>query len=362
MDNKLKAERVVVGMSGGVDSSVAAAVLLEQGFDVSGLFMKNWDDDDSDGHCAAAQDLEDAGAVCSALGITLHTISFAHEYWERVFAHFLEEQRAGRTPNPDVLCNREIKFREFIHWSEHLGAGCIATGHYVRSGNEDDRKTLLKGIDGAKDQSYFLYAVEQDALARSLFPIGHMTKAEVRSRARSLSLPTHAKKDSTGICFIGERRFKDFLSRYLPPCPGDICRVDGRVLGRHDGLMYYTIGQRHGLGIGGPGEPWYVSGKDIDRNVLVAVQGHDHPALLSRRCFADSLHWISGCAPAFPLACKAKIRYRHNETPCEVVVDDSGIAAVTFAEPQWAVTTGQSIVFYRAETCLGGGTICRAEH
>ncbi len=356
----MTAARVVVGMSGGVDSSVAAAMLQEAGFEVIGLFMKNWEEDDDGTHCAAAVDLDDATRVCEKLDIPLRTVNFSHEYWERVFMHFLAEHRAGRTPNPDVLCNREIKFKEFLHWAARLGADFIATGHYAQTAVADGGHRLRKGHDPQKDQSYFLHAVDESALVRCLFPVGRLTKSEVRSRARRLGLANHDKKDSTGICFIGERKFRSFLQRWLPPEPGTICDADDRVVGRHEGLMYYTIGQRHGLGIGGAGQAWYVAGKDLDRNVLRVVQGHDHPALLSRGLLAQPLHWIAPRPPPAPLACRAKIRYRHPEQPCTVDLDDDGRARVSFETAQWGVTPGQSVVFYDGDTCLGGGVIDQA--
>ena len=353
--------RAVVGLSGGVDSAVAAAELLDRGWQVTGLFMKNWEEDDDPGYCAVAEDLADAEAVCAALDIPLRTVNFAHEYWERVFSWFLAEYRRGRTPNPDVLCNREIKFHEFLQLALRLGADRIATGHYARLEAAGGETHLLKGVDPGKDQSYFLHAVPGEALAKSLFPIGHLAKAEVRRRARELGLPVHGKKDSTGICFIGERRFREFLARYLPARPGEIRTLEEEVIGEHQGAAYYTIGQRHGLGIGGSrtasGEPWFVCAKDVGRNVLYAVQGHDHPALMSREVRTGAVHWISGGPPPLPFACRAKTRYRQAEQPCRIVAAGPGGARVEFESPQRAVTPGQSLVFYRGEVCLGGGVI-----
>ena len=350
---------VIVGMSGGVDSSVAAHRLQEQGYRVEGLFMKNWDEDDGTEYCTAREDLADAQAVCDTLGIRLHTANFAAEYWDNVFEHFLAEYRAGRTPNPDILCNREIKFKVFLEYAELLGADRIATGHYVRSDNHNGHTRLLKGLDPGKDQSYFLHAVDEGALARSLFPVGELEKHRVRELARSLRLTTHDKKDSTGICFIGERRFRDFLEQYLPAQPGNIETDDGRVIGSHAGLMYYTIGQRQGLGIGGVAgareEPWYVAGKDLDRNVLVVVQGAAHPLLLQPGLHASEVHWING-RPQLPLRCSAKIRYRQADQECTVTSRGDGVE-VRFDTPQWAISPGQSVVFYDGDVCLGGGVI-----
>ena len=354
---------VMVGMSGGVDSSVTALLLLEQGYRVEGLFMKNWDEDDGSEYCTAMADLADAQQVCDRLGITLHTANFAAEYWDNVFEHFLAEYSAGRTPNPDILCNREIKFKVFLEYAEILGADLIATGHYVRRQDRDGRTLLCKGVDNNKDQSYFLHAVDESALARSLFPVGELEKPEVRRIAEAHGLITHAKKDSTGICFIGERRFKDFLQQYLPAQPGDIEDDTGRVIGRHIGLMYHTLGQRQGLGIGGvkggSEEPWYVAAKDLERNVLVAVQGGNHPLLFTDSLISEEIHWINGEPADLPLHCAAKTRYRQADQPCLVQRDGAGWR-VDFTMPQRAVTPGQSVVFYQGDVCLGGGVITRA--
>ncbi len=348
-------------MSGGVDSSVAALLLRRQGHEVSGVFMKNWVDPDPQGTCTAAIDADDAFAACERIGIALDAVNFADRYLERVFAVFLDEYRAGRTPNPDILCNSEIKFRAFLDHALASGAGHIATGHYARVGRHDGHYCLLKGRDPAKDQSYFLHMLDQDQLARALFPLGELHKTEVRLLAREAGLPNHARKDSTGICFIGERRFREFLGRYLPAQPGEVRTVDGRRVGRHDGLMFHTIGQRKGLGIGGrndgSGEPWYVVAKDLRDNALIVGQGCDHPLLYSDVLIAGRLHWIAGVPPAWPLGCQAKIRYRQEDQACVVEPDGEGRVAVTFERPQRAIAPGQSVVFYRGEECLGGGVI-----
>ncbi|WOJ95936.1 tRNA 2-thiouridine(34) synthase MnmA [Congregibacter brevis] len=353
-------EKVIVGMSGGVDSSVAALMLLEQGYHVEGLFMKNWDEDDGTEYCTAKTDYADAQAVADKLGITLHAANFAAEYWDNVFEHFLAEYRAGRTPNPDILCNREIKFRAFLDYALELGADRIATGHYARRGIVDDRPALLKGLDNNKDQSYFLHAVGHAELSKTLFPLGEIEKTEVRARAASADLRTHDKKDSTGICFIGERRFKDFLQQYLPAQPGAIKTLDGDTIGEHSGLMYHTIGQRQGLGIGGLAKhneaPWYVAGKDLSNNVLLVVQGNDNAALFSSELWAGDLFWINGLTPGLPLQCKAKVRYRQADQDCTVVWENGGYK-IFFAEPQRAITPGQSVVLYDDMQCLGGGVI-----
>jgi tRNA-specific 2-thiouridylase len=348
--------RVIVGMSGGVDSSVAAWLLKHQGFEVVGLFMKNWEDDDEE-YCTSRADLIDAVSVADLIGIEIEAVNFTQEYRDRVFASFLAEYRAGRTPNPDVLCNAEIKFKAFLDHALSLGAERIATGHYAQVRETDGLFQLLKAEDGTKDQSYFLYRLNQSQLSKTLFPLGSMYKRDVRALARKLGLPNHAKKDSTGICFIGERPFREFLQRYLPTEPGDIVTPEGRVVGTHSGLMYYTIGQRQGLGIGGQGEPWYVSGKNLERNELVAVQGHGHPTLLSGALLAADLSWVSARSPHTHWVYGAKTRYRQKDAPCEVERVDEASCEVRFAEPQWAVTPGQSLVIYESRVCLGGGII-----
>ena len=352
--------KVIVGLSGGVDSSVAALRLLEQDWEVEGLFMKNWEEDDDEAYCSAAEDLADASAVADILGIRLHTINFATEYWERVFAYFLDEYRAGRTPNPDILCNREIKFRAFLEHALDLGADRMATGHYAGSSCTQDGCRLLRAADEQKDQTYFLYMIGQRALRHSLFPLYGLAKSEVREIATRAGFPNHKKKDSTGICFIGERRFRDFLSRYLPANPGDIRTTGGQVIGRHQGLMYYTLGQRQGLGIGGvhdaPDEPWYVVAKDLDHNVLTVAQGHDNPLLFRDRLTAQQLHWISGRPPPQRLHCMARCRHRQALQPCMASVAGDRLV-VELEHAQRALTPGQSVVLYDDRVCLGGGII-----
>ena len=354
-------ERVVVGMSGGVDSSVAALLLKRAGYDVVGLFMKNWEDDDTDEYCSSREDLVNAVAVAERIGIEIDVVNFSSEYKERVFCDFLREYQAGRTPNPDVLCNAEIKFKAFLDHALGLGADCIATGHYAQIREVDGLHQLLKAEDGTKDQSYFLYRLNQTQLARTLFPLGKITKREVRDIARRAGLPNHDRKDSTGICFIGERPFREFLNRYLPDNPGEICTPEGKRVGHHRGLTFYTIGQRQGLGIGGSrdgdGEAWYVAGKDLGHNRLIAVQGHDHPALLSDRLTALDLNWISGSLPRCHWVYTAKTRYRQKDAPCTLVAASAERCVIEFAEPQWAVTPGQSVVVYESQVCLGGGII-----
>jgi len=351
--------RVVVGLSGGVDSAVAALLLKRAGHDVTGLFMKNWEEDDTDAHCTAEEDLKEVRAVCEVLAIQFQTVNFSAEYWDRVFQYFLNEHKAGRTPNPDVLCNKEIKFNAFLDHALALGADKIATGHYAQVREVDGRHQLLKGADAAKDQTYFLYTLGQAELSRTLFPIGHLAKSEVRALARNAGLPNHDRKDSTGICFIGERDFRDFLKRYLPAQPGELRTLAGDYKGRHEGALYYTIGQRQGLGIGGAGEAWYVVDKDIEKNVLYVEQGEHHPALYSPALLASQLHWVAGVPPPLPHACSAKVRYRQTDQPCTIGQLAAGTAQVTFASPQRAVTPGQSVVFYDGDICLGGGVIDR---
>lgn len=355
------AQKVIVGMSGGVDSSVTALVLLEQGYEVTGLFMKNWDEDDGTEYCTAKQDLADAQGVCDRLGIPLRTVNFAAEYWDRVFEVFLAEYGAGRTPNPDILCNKEIKFKAFLDYAQDLGADLIATGHYAQVEARDGRFRMLKGLDGNKDQTYFLCALGQPQLSRTLFPIGGLEKGEVRRIAREAGFDNARKKDSTGICFIGERRFKDFLQRYLPAQPGAIETPDGHVVGRHEGLMYYTLGQRRGFGVGGikgaDQEAWYVLRKDLERNALIVGQGHDHPWLYTDTLEAGRLDWCDNQPLNGPLRCAAKTRYRQPDQACRVEPLEDGRCRVVFDQPQRAVTPGQSVVFYQGEECLGGGVI-----
>ena len=355
-------KKVICGMSGGVDSSVSAFILQQQGYQVEGLFMKNWEEDDDTDYCTAAADLADAQAVCDKLDIKLHKINFAAEYWDNVFEHFLSEYKAGRTPNPDILCNKEIKFKAFLEYAaEDLGANYIATGHYVRRRGADDNAQLLRGLDANKDQSYFLYTLSSKQVGQSLFPVGDIEKPIVRAIAEDLGLITAKKKDSTGICFIGERKFKDFLARYLPAQPGNIRTVEGDIIGRHDGLMYHTLGQRKGLGIGGvkgaSEEAWYVVEKDLVNNELIVAQGHDHSALLSIGLIAQQLHWVDRQLIREPLRCTVKTRYRQTDVPCTIEPIDDESIKVIFDEPQIAVTPGQSAVFYLDEVCLGGGII-----
>jgi tRNA-uridine 2-sulfurtransferase len=353
---------VIIGLSGGVDSSVSAYLLKEQGYAVEAVFMKNWEEDDNDEYCSASVDVADAQAVCDTLNIPLHTVNFAAEYWDRVFDIFLQEYHLGRTPNPDILCNKEIKFKLFLDYClKTRGAHYLATGHYARISHENSHYNLLRGIDSNKDQSYFIYTLGQNALSKSLFPIGHLSKPEVRALAKKMGLKTHDKKDSTGICFIGERKFKDFLARYLPAQPGNIESIDGEIIGKHDGLMYYTIGQRQGLKIGGKKKaleaPWYVIAKEVARNVLIVAQTHDHPLLFKNTLLCNDLSWCSGVAPSYPLHCTAKTRYRQKDAACTVTPTTDGTLLVRFDVAQWAVTPGQAIVFYQDALCLGGGTI-----
>ncbi|EKA4518320.1 tRNA (5-methylaminomethyl-2-thiouridylate)-methyltransferase [Vibrio cholerae] len=357
-------KKVIVGMSGGVDSSVSAYLLKQQGYQVEGLFMKNWEEDDNEEYCTAAEDLADAQAVCDKLGIPLHTINFAAEYWDNVFEYFLAEYKAGRTPNPDILCNKEIKFKAFLEFADEvLDADYIAMGHYVRRTfpQNGEKPQMLRGLDGNKDQSYFLYTLSHEQVARSLFPVGELEKPEVRRIAEEQGLITAKKKDSTGICFIGERKFTDFLSRYLPAQPGKIETPEGKVIGEHQGLMYHTLGQRKGLHIGGMKEsseqPWYVADKDLKRNVLIAVQGADHPLLKSHSLVAAQLHWVDRTPITEPVRCSVKTRYRQSDIACTIIPLSDDRIKVMFDEPQVAVTPGQSAVFYQGEICLGGGII-----
>ncbi len=350
--------RVVIGLSGGVDSSVAAWLLKDQGNEVLGLFMKNWDDDDDTEQCTARQDFLDVLAVAEVLGIEVEAVNFAAEYKERVFSYFLAEYSAGRTPNPDVLCNAEIKFKAFLDHAALLGADFIATGHYAGKGQDEaGRAKLLRAADLNKDQSYFLYRLNQRQLSPTLFPLSGMQKPEVRRLAKKIGLPNFAKKDSTGICFIGERPFREFLQRYLPRQPGPMQTPDGRIVGEHQGLMFYTLGQRQGLCIGGPGEPWFVAGKDMATNSLTVVQGHNHPLLFRSSLRALDLSWVAGQAPDLTRSHSAKTRYRQTDAPCRIHLNEEGELGVTFDAPQWAITPGQSFVVYEGPICLGGGII-----
>jgi tRNA-specific 2-thiouridylase len=352
----------MVGLSGGVDSSVAALLLLQEGREVEGLFMKNWEEDDDADHCAAAADLADARTVADRLGIPLRTVNFSSEYWDRVFSAFLTEYRAGRTPNPDVLCNKEIKFRAFLDHALRLGAGHIATGHYARVTRDGIGFHLRLGADADKDQTYFLHLLDQEQLSRSLFPLGALHKSEVRDIARNAGFATAEKKDSTGICFIGERRFRDFLARWLPENPGPIQNLSGEILGEHRGLPYYTIGQRQGLAIGGVSgtkeAPWFVAAKDQARNALIVVQGHDHRLLMSTGLVGAGPHWISGRPPGCPpIRCRARLRHRQEPQACTIEGLSETECRVRFDGPQRAVAPGQAVVFYRGDECLGGARI-----
>lgn len=363
-----KGKTVVVGLSGGVDSSVSALLLKEQGWNVVGLFMKNWEDDDTEEYCSSRQDLIDVMSVADKIGIDVEVVNFAKEYRERVFAEFLKEYQAGRTPNPDVLCNSEIKFRAFLEYAMKMGADKIATGHYAGVREFEGRFQLLKAEDGTKDQSYFLHRLNQQQLSKTIFPLAELYKRDVRKIAAEAELHVALKKDSTGICFIGERPFKEFLMRYLAPKKGEIrCLDDERVLGEHDGLTYHTIGQRKGLQIGGvkggkgsdsgEHEAWFVARKDMSRNILYVVQGHDHPALLAGSVKAEQLSWVSGEPPHTHWVYGAKTRYRQADAPCEIEVVDDKLCVAQFASEQWAVTPGQSLVLYESRVCLGGGII-----
>jgi tRNA-uridine 2-sulfurtransferase len=355
-------KNIIVGMSGGVDSSVTALLLLEQGHQVTGLFMKNWDEDDGTDQCTAVRDLEDAQQVCDKLGIPLKTVNFASEYWDQVFEVFLSEFKSGRTPNPDILCNKFIKFKAFLDYAvDDLGAEFIATGHYARVIARNGEHQLLKGLDKNKEQSYFLYTLGQLQLSRILFPIGHLQKSEIRSLAHKAGFTNFSKKDSTGICFIGERKFSEFLNRYIPALPGEIRTTDNKLVGHHQGLMFYTFGQRQGLGIGGvqnaSDEPWYVLDKNLANNTLIVGQGHDHPLMLHNCLVTSHLDWCSGQSVAAPFYCTAKTRYRQPDQPCRVEPIDNFTCKVFFDSPQRAITPGQSVVFYNKDICLGGGII-----
>jgi tRNA-uridine 2-sulfurtransferase len=352
-----KDTRVVVGMSGGVDSSVAALLLKQQGYDVVGIFMKNWDDTDEFGVCTATEDFEDVIRVCNQLDIPYYSVNFEKQYWDKVFTYFLDEYKAGRTPNPDVMCNKEIKFKAFLNHALSLGADYLATGHYARIRKNGDQYELLRGVDENKDQTYFLNQLPQSILEKVMFPLGEYKKTEIREIAKQHGLATAAKKDSTGICFIGERNFKEFLSEYLPAQPGKMKTLSGEVKGNHDGLMYYTIGQRHGLGIGGAGDPWFVIGKNLEENVLYVGQGYENEHLYSDALEASQLNWIIPVDLTDGYRCTAKFRYRQADSGVTVYPLDNGMVRVVFDEPERAITPGQAVVFYQGEVCLGGGTI-----
>ena len=356
---KMSDNKIIVGLSGGVDSSVAAFLLLEKGYEVEALFMKNWDEDDEDEYCSASEDLADAQQVADQLGIKLHTVNFSHEYWEDVFEHFLSEHKKGRTPNPDVLCNQRIKFKAFLDYAKDLGAKKIATGHYARIAEENGKYLLKAGLDGNKDQSYFLHLLNQEQLSQSLFPLGEIDKQEVRKIAKNNNFLNADKKDSTGICFIGERPFSEFLTTFLPKEKGDIVDQNDVFIKHHDGLPFYTIGQRKGLEIGGgfsnSPEPWFVADKVLESNKIVVVQG-DHPLLYHNSLIADDIHWVDS-PPIESFSCSAKIRYRQASQICKVSLNDDQTIKVDFIEPQRAITPGQSVVFYDGDICLGGSVI-----
>ena len=349
--------RVVVGMSGGVDSSVAAYLLKEQGYDVIGIFMKNWDDTDENGVCTATEDYEDVIKVCNQIGIPYYAVNFEKQYWDKVFTYFLDEYKAGRTPNPDVMCNKEIRFKAFLDHALALGADYLATGHYAQVEVRDGQTRMLRGKDTNKDQTYFLNQLTQEQLEKVMFPIGHLDKKRVREIALEQGLATAKKKDSTGICFIGERNFKEFLSQYLPAKPGAMETMDGKVMGKHDGLMYYTIGQRHGLGIGGAGDPWFVIGKDLKRNVLLVGQNINNDALFSTSLLATDLSFTTTLEKPSTFRCTAKFRYRQEDVGVEVELLPDNKVKVTFDQPVRAITPGQAVVFYQGDECLGGATI-----
>lgn len=350
---------VIVGMSGGVDSSVSALLLKQQGYHVVGVFMKNWEEE-NDAVCPAAQDFEDVALVCEKMGIPYYSVNFAKEYWDHVFSHCLEEFKQGYTPNPDILCNREIKFKVFLKKALELGGDFLATGHYCRNVLVEEEHRLAKGLDPTKDQTYFLYTLKKEQLQKVLFPIGHLHKTEVRKIAREHQLVTANKKDSTGICFIGKRNFKEFLNQYIPSRPGAFKNLKGEVVGEHEGVAFYTIGQRKGLKIGGKGEAWYVVGKDISRNVVIIDQGEEQPGLYADRLIATDASWINGLTPSTPYRATAKIRYRQPEVPCTIEKIERGALYISFDQPQRAITPRQSIVFYEGEFCLGGALIQQA--
>jgi len=352
-----KDTRVVVGMSGGVDSSVAALLLKQQGYDVIGIFMKNWDDTDENGVCTATEDYEDVIRVCNQIGIPYYAVNFEKQYWDKVFTYFLDEYKAGRTPNPDVMCNKEIKFKAFLEHAINLGADYLATGHYAQVEFRDGEYKMLRGLDENKDQTYFLNQLTQEQLSKVMFPIGNLEKSRVREIAKEAELATAAKKDSTGICFIGERNFKEFLGQYLPAQPGNMETFEGEIKGRHEGLMYHTIGQRHGLGIGGSGEPWFAIGKDLKRNILYVGQGFHHEKLYSDAITAVNVSWVSDREKPQEFECTAKFRYRQEDHKVTVRLLEGDKVQVIFQEPIRAITPGQAAVFYNGDECLGGGTI-----
>lgn len=357
LDTHITNGLVVVGMSGGVDSSVSAALLKAKGYDVVGLFMKNWEENEGD-RCTAEADARDVAQVAKAIQIPFYTVNFTKEYWEEVFEHFLQQLREGLTPNPDILCNREVKFKKLLEKALSIGGVGLATGHYAANASApEDRYLLKRASDATKDQTYFLYTATQDSLSKTIFPLSQLKKTEVRQIARHLALPVAEKKDSTGICFVGERKFREFLKPYLGSTPGNMVSPEGKILGTHGGLPYYTIGQRKGLGIGGNGEAWFVAGKDVERNELTVVQGATHPELYAQTLTAKQPHWICGKAPSFPLPCTAKIRYRQLDQSCIVTPGDNRTLSVLFQEPQRAITPQQSIVFYDGDVCLGGAFI-----
>jgi len=349
--------RVVIGMSGGVDSSVAALLLKQQGYEVIGVFMKNWDDTDESGFCSATEDYEDVVKVCHDIGIPYYSVNFEKQYWDKVFTYFLDEYKSGRTPNPDVMCNKEIKFKAFLDYAISIGADYVATGHYAQLTKENGKVLLKRGADQNKDQTYFLNQLSADILEKIMFPIGHLQKSEVRQIAEEHHLATAKKKDSTGICFIGERDFKQFLSEFLPAQKGEMHSLTNEKIGEHDGLMYYTIGQRHGLGIGGEGAPWFVVGKNVAENILYVEQGNENEHLYSEGLIASDVNWIQGKAPEQHFTCTAKFRYRQKDQMIDVTLLDDGNYQIDFHEKQRAITPGQAVVFYDGNICLGGGTI-----
>lgn len=363
MMNKLPHEtRVVIGMSGGVDSSVAAMLLKKQGYDVIGIFMKNWDDTDENGVCTATEDYNDVIEVCNQIGIPYYAVNFEKQYWDKVFTYFLDEYRAGRTPNPDVMCNKEIKFKAFLEHAIALGADYVATGHYARVAYIDGEYKMLRGVDDNKDQTYFLNQLSQEQLSKTMFPLGELKKPQIREMAKEAGLATATKKDSTGICFIGERNFKDFLSNYLPAQPGVMQTLSGEVKGKHDGLMYYTIGQRHGLGIGGNGDPWFAVGKNLKENILYVDQGFHNELLYGDEVIATNVSWVSNRAKEKEFTCTAKFRYRQEDNKVTVQIVDENTVRILCDEPIRAITPGQAVVFYDGDECLGGATIDEVYH